>query len=161
MSDPRPLAVVDLDGVLADVRHRLHFLQRQPKDWAGFFAAAPDDPLLPEGAAVARRLAEDHDLLYLSGRPEPCRPDTLAWLRRFGLPEAPVRLRPVGDRRPARVFKLGVLRELARTRQVRMLVDDDPEVCGAAEKSGFPVFRATWMAEQSVLREAQEREGGT
>jgi hypothetical protein len=37
----RPLAVFDLDGVLADVRHRLHFLDRRPKDWDGFFAAAP------------------------------------------------------------------------------------------------------------------------
>ena len=39
----------DIDGVVADVRHRLHFLQRRPKDWPGFFAAAADDPGLAEG----------------------------------------------------------------------------------------------------------------
>jgi hypothetical protein len=44
---------------------------------------------------------------------------------------------------------------------VSMLVDDDPVVCAAAETAGFPVFRATWMAEQSVLRRAQEVDGTT
>ncbi len=77
---PRPIAVLDIDGVLADVRHRLHHLERRPKDWAAFFAAAPRDPLLPEGAAVAAQLAPDHDVVYLTGRPERCRRDTLAWL---------------------------------------------------------------------------------
>ena len=43
----RPIAVLDIDGVLADVRHRLHHLERQPTSWSGFFAAAVSDPLLP------------------------------------------------------------------------------------------------------------------
>ena len=50
-------AVVDIDGVVADVRHRLAFLDRRPKDWDGFFDAAVEDPLLPEGAAVVAELA--------------------------------------------------------------------------------------------------------
>ncbi|MBA3955457.1 MAG: hypothetical protein H0X58_02180 [Acidimicrobiia bacterium] len=51
---PRPLAVVDIDGVLADVGHRLHFLDRRPKDWKGFFAAARTDPPHPEGIDPCR-----------------------------------------------------------------------------------------------------------
>ncbi len=43
------LAVFDMDGVVADVRHRLHHLRRQ--NWSRFFAAADADPLLAEGAA--------------------------------------------------------------------------------------------------------------
>ena len=50
----RPLAVVDIDGVLADVGHRLHFLDRRPKDWKGFFAAARTDPPHPEGIDPCR-----------------------------------------------------------------------------------------------------------
>ena len=42
----RPLAVFDVDGVLADVRHRLRFVERSPKDWDAFFSAAVDDPPL-------------------------------------------------------------------------------------------------------------------
>ncbi|MDP9445131.1 MAG: hypothetical protein M3P83_12595 [Actinomycetota bacterium] len=155
----RPVAVVDIDGVLADVRHRLRFVHTRPKDWQSFFATAPDDPLLAEGAAVVARLSRDHDLVYLSGRPERCRADTQRWLQEHGLPSAPVRLRRDGDRRPARVTKLEELRRLAQQRDVAVLVDDDPAVCAAAERAGFTVFRATWMAEEPALFEAQERDG--
>jgi len=31
---------VSIDGVLADVHHRLHHIARRPKDWPAFFAAA-------------------------------------------------------------------------------------------------------------------------
>ena len=37
----RPLAVFDIDGVLADVSHRLHFLDVHR--WEKFFAAAHAD----------------------------------------------------------------------------------------------------------------------
>ena len=39
------IAVFDVDGVLADVRHRLHFVERRPKDWPGFFGAMADDAI--------------------------------------------------------------------------------------------------------------------
>ena len=44
--DSRPIAVFDIDGVLADVRHRLHHLQCRPQRWEAFFTAADRDPLL-------------------------------------------------------------------------------------------------------------------
>ena len=49
----RPLAVFDIDGVLADVRHRLRHVEQRPKDWDAFFAAEPDDPTLVAGIAMA------------------------------------------------------------------------------------------------------------
>ncbi len=155
------LAVVDIDGVLADVRHRLHHVAARPKDWRAFFAAAPDDPLLEEGARVARALARVHDVAYLSGRPESCRADTLAWLVRHDLPDGELSLRPGDDRRPGRFYKLDALRRLARTRTIAVLVDDDPLVCDAARVAGFDVLPATWMGEQPDLLEAQELDGET
>ena len=157
----RLLAVVDIDGVLADVRHRLHHVATRPKDWRAFFAAAPDDPLLEEGARVARALAQVHDVAYLSGRPESCRADTLAWLERHDLPTGDLTLRPGDDRRPGRFYKVDVLRRFARSRSIAVLVDDDPQVCEAARAAGFDVLPATWMGEQPDLLEAQELDGET
>jgi len=153
---PVPLAVVDIDGVLADVRHRLHHVQRSPKDWDAFFAAAVADTVLDEGRAVADRLAEDHELVYLSGRPERCRDDTVTWLEANELPDGRLLLRPQGDRRPARVFKLDRLTDLASNRDLAVFVDDDPAVCEAARRRGFVVFEATWMEQQPSLYDAQE-----
>jgi len=157
-----PIAVIDLDGVLADVRHRLHFLESSPKDWDGFFAGIPDDPVLPEGRAVVARLAEDHELIYLTGRPESTRPETEAWLERHGLPRAKVVMRRARDRRPARVTKPALLRDLvADGREVVVVVDDDPQVCDALERAGWPVLRADWMTRSEALDDAQEDAGRT
>jgi hypothetical protein len=157
----RMTAVIDLDGVVADVRHRLRHVRSRPKDWSAFFAAAPEDPLLEEGARVVRALAEVHDVVYLSGRPEMCRADTMRWLAQHDLPVAPVHLRPANDRRPSRFFKVDALRKLATSREIAVLVDDDPLVCEAARDAGFDVLPATWMEEDPALLEAQEKDGAT
>jgi hypothetical protein len=163
-SPPLPFAVVDIDGVLADVRHRVHHLQRRPKDWHGFFAGAHADPPLPEGLAVARQLAADHRLVYLSGRPEWLRGVTTAWFQRHGVPPGELRLRGNRDYQPARLLKVAVLRRLAREAPVAVLVDDDPVVCQAARQAGFAVLEADWARDAETaptLLEAQESEGRT
>ena len=157
-------AVVDIDGVLADVRHRLRHVTRGPKDWPAFFAGAADDALLPEGEHTVRALAEVYDIVYLSGRPERLRAVTQAWFRRHGLPGGPLLLRPEGDFRPSRLFKVEALRELARDRTVVVLVDDDERVLTDARQAGFDVLPATWMGDDedlAALHEAQEDDGRT
>ncbi|KOG34213.1 phosphatase domain-containing protein [Streptomyces resistomycificus] len=160
-SNKRPLAVFDLDNTLADTAHRQRFLERKPRDWDAFFAAAPHDPPIAEGIALAKESARECEVVYLTGRPERCRRDTLDWLAAQGLPEGSVYMRRNDDRRPARRTKLEILRRLARTREIRVLVDDDELVCEDAERAGFTVVRARWAARSAELEAAQEREGRT
>jgi len=157
----RPLAVFDLDGTLADTAHRQRFLERTPRDWEAFFAAAPEDPPLAEGVAMALSSAEECEVVYLTGRPERCRRATEDWLTEHGLPAGRIWMRRNDDRRPARRTKLEVLRRLARDREIRVLVDDDAFVCEEAERAGFTVVRARWAAASAALKDAQEREGRT
>jgi len=154
------LAVFDIDGVVADVRHRLHHLERRPKDWGGFFAAARDDTPLDEGVALATDLAQRHDVAWLTGRPEWLRATTARWLERYALPAGELFLRGNGDRRPARLYKLGVLRRLA-TQEIAAFVDDDAEVVEAAQLAGYPAVLADWAPRAPVLRDAQDRLGRT
>ena len=157
----RPLAVFDLDGTLADTRHRLHHLARRPKDWDAFFAAAPDDPPLETGVALARESARECDVAYVTGRPERCRADTLAWLSAHGLPPGTLEMRGGRDRRPASTAKVELLRRLAADRVVAVVVDDDERVCDAYEAQGWTVLRARWAAAAPLLEQAQERDGRT
>jgi phosphoglycolate phosphatase-like HAD superfamily hydrolase len=161
MTTDRPLAVFDVDGVLADVRHRLHHLESTPKDWDAFFRAAVDDPPLAEGIALCLESAKDCEVVYVTGRPEHCRRDTLSWFARHGLPEGRLSMRRQGDRRPARMAKPQLLRSLARDRIVAVVVDDDEQVCDAYEQAGWRVLRARWMESAPVLEQAQEQEGRT
>ncbi len=151
----------DLDGTLADTAHRQRFLAGRPRDWDAFFAAAPEDPPLARGVELALASARECEVGYLTGRPERCRADTVDWLARQGLPGGRIWMRRDNDRRPARRTKLEVLRDIARKRTIRMLVDDDELVCAEAERAGFTVVRATWADTSEALKDAQEREGRT
>ena len=157
----RELAVFDIDGVVADVRHRLHFLDSRPKDWAGFFAAAGRDTPLAEGVALAREAMASYDLAWLTGRPERLRAVTERWLAAAGLPSRPLVMRRHRDFRPARVAKLEELRRLAAGRTVAMVVDDDPDVVAALAAGGYPARLADWVPRPGTLDEAQERDGRT
>jgi phosphoglycolate phosphatase-like HAD superfamily hydrolase len=161
----RPLAVFDVDGVLADVAHRVHHIEAGRNDWGAFFAAAKDDPPLETGLALAQELATEHDLAYLTGRPEGLRRVTRRWLTTHGLPPGPLVMRPAGDYRPARVMKLAALRALSADRDVEIVIDDDHDVVRALEQAGFAVLLASWApssrGQGRALRRAQEKEGRT
>ncbi|SHF48635.1 hypothetical protein SAMN05443575_0070 [Jatrophihabitans endophyticus] len=152
------LAVFDVDGVVADVRHRLHHLDRGA--WHRFFRAAGDDGLLPEGARLVADLGSRHEIVWLTGRPEWLREVTARWFAEHGLPAGELVMRPDGDFRPAPAYKLGALRRLA-PRGVHAVVDDDDEVVAAALAAGFPAVLADWVPRTRRLRRAQDREGRT
>lgn len=156
-----PLAVLDIDGVLADVRHRLHHIGPPAKDWERFFTAAADDPPLAVGTDLARELQERHEVLYLTGRPERTRTLTERWLSEHGLPAGTLLMRPDGDHRPARMFKLECLRALRASRDVALVIDDDPEVVDQLRADGFPIRLADWLPYAEPLRAGQEHDGHT
>ncbi len=149
------VAVFDIDGVIADVRHRLHHIEGRHKDWVQFHESAVDDPALVEGIALVTDLGAKHEVAWLSGRPEWLRSVTDDWLAKHGLPHGEIHLRANGDRRPARLFKLSVLRRLS-ARSIAAFIDDDAEVVQAAIAAGYPALLADWVPRASSLREAQD-----
>ncbi|WP_088318098.1 hypothetical protein [Kineosporia sp. R_H_3] len=158
------VAVLDLDGVLADTRHRLHHLAGGRARWAAFFAAATDDPVHAEGRAVVEEvLGRGLAVFYLSGRPERTAAATRAWLRRHDLPDAPLLLRADDDRRPATAVKISHLRRLARQARVVVLVDDDPAVVAAVRALRPPlaasVLHATWQPRDDATDRGQHGSG--
>jgi len=159
MDEARPLAIVDIDGVVADVRHRLHHLEGRRKDWDAFFTAAVDDPPHEEGLAVVARLEEHHDVVFLTGRPQAHRAATERWLERNGIGGHRLVMRPEGDRRPAAELKRELLALLAEGREVSVVVDDDPLVIDAMAATGLPTFLAGWGGRSTTLHRVQEVEG--
>lgn len=155
------VAIIDIDGVLADVRHRLKHLQSRPKDWDSFFAQSPADAPYQEGLDLVRRLAQEHTIVYLSGRPERCREATQQWLMDQGAPPGPLHLRPEDDRRPARITKVEIARTIADHDPIAIVVDDDEAVLTAMSAAGFAVHHAQWSITSPTLFSAQEQEGRT
>jgi phosphoglycolate phosphatase-like HAD superfamily hydrolase len=161
---PAKFAVFDIDGVLADVRHRLHHVQRSPKNWDLFFREMDADTALDEGLTlVHEQVAQGCDIAYLTGRNETYRELTSTWLADQGLPTGRLMMRPDNDRRPARLYKPEALRALARSGSIEIVVDDDVAVVDTLRAQGYAVLHATWMdtaqAQQQSLFDAQEVDG--
>ena len=164
------VAVFDVDGVLADVTHRRHFIEGR-RNWPAFFAAAADDTPLATGIELARAAGERGlDLVYLSGRPEHLRAVTVEWLRDHDVPDGQLLLRPQRDRSPATDLKLRLLRRLTTTRRIVFFVDDDTDVVDAVRSANPTLVHgecvvADWQPggarARRALRHAQQDAGAT
>ncbi len=127
----------DIDGVLADARHREHHLARRPKDWEGFFAEARQDEPIAAGRQALLDALEGETVVLISGRPERLRQATVDWLAEHGFPQVQVFLRRDIDHRPASVVKAEMLAGLGGPLKVSQVRDDDPAVVAALQSLGY------------------------
>jgi hypothetical protein len=134
-----PAVVFDLDGVLSDAASRQHFLEGPGRDWDAFFAACGDDPLIEEVARLLGLLDDDLAIVLLTGRPVWVRPQTLAWLHRYGLRWDLLVMRDFGDYRAARDFKRRSVRELRQAGfELVLSFEDDRRNVAMFRDEGVP-----------------------
>lgn len=139
----------DIDGVIADARHREHHLTGGRRDWKSFFAAADEDAVIDAGLHAVLQALERDDVVLVSGRPERLRDLTQGWLTRHGFPPLPLHLRDDADRRPAAVIKEALLEALGGPAVVTEVHDDDPAVVAALRTAGYSVVHVAHVGEVS------------
>lgn len=134
-----PVYVFDIDGTLADCSHRLHHIQKDPKDWAAFFAACADDKPIKHIIDLAIALDQHRDVVFVSGRSDECRLSTEAWLAEHVF-NYRLYMRKAGDHRDDDVVKLELLAELrADGFEPIMAFEDRARVVKAFRDAGVPV----------------------
>ena len=125
MTDPAKAApmlypmfvVFDLDGTLADGKHREHFINREigAKDWRGYFAACDRDQAIGPIVNTLRALAAaGHDIEIWTGRSDEVAEKTAAWLQERGLHGFKMRSRPAGDHTPDHELKAAWMEQASR-----------------------------------------------
>lgn len=76
-----PLYIFDLDGTLALIEHRRHFVEGKIQRWDKFYAACVDDaPNVPVVTMFNLLMASGAKVLIFSGRGSEVRTQTLDWL---------------------------------------------------------------------------------
>jgi len=136
----RPCYIFDIDGTLADCSHRLHHIQKQPKDWDAFFAGCADDRPIEHIVSLAHALEARAEIIFVSGRSDACKAETQEWLaeRGFGLLHK-LFMRAAGDHRDDDVVKSELLdRILADGWQPIMAFDDRSRVVKMWRARGIP-----------------------
>lgn len=153
--------IVDIDGTIADVRHRLHHIHgRARKNWKAFFEAMDRDKPIPNILDYVRQLSEKHGILIVTGRPDNYRDRTEHWLHKHKVHYEKLYMRRKGDHRPDYEAKAAVLDEIP-ARRIVMAIDDRPPVCEMWESHGIKCMHVqSDEANQEVNFLYQERPNG-
>jgi phosphoserine phosphatase len=96
----KDVVVFDLDGTLALIEHRRHFVhgKGKKKDWHKFFAASVDDQPNTPVIEVLRSLHRtEHQIWIVSGRSDEVREETVHWLQAHEVPYHHLIMRHAGD----------------------------------------------------------------
>jgi hypothetical protein len=102
----RMFVVFDLDGTLALTEHRNHFLDREKKDWRGFYAACDkDEPCWQIVRILSALNATGAHVEIWTGRSSEVRIKTCRWLDENGIGYITLRMRDEGDHRPDIILK--------------------------------------------------------
>jgi hypothetical protein len=131
--------VFDIDGVLSDAAGRQHYLERGRRDWNAFFEACGDDAVIEEIARLLELLDSSLTVVLLTGRPQRVAPQTLAWLRRYGLRWDLLLMRSRGDYAYVTDFKESAVADLrAHGFDLRLAFEDDPSNHAMYVAAGVP-----------------------
>lgn len=132
--------IFDIDGTLANASHRLHHLQKQPKDWDAFFGAQHLDEPHDHIVELARRLEAYDCIVFCTGRPKTYLTETVAWLRRQHFtPPLALYMRGADDRRDDDIVKSELLdRILADGWDPIMAFEDRARVVAMWRARGIP-----------------------
>lgn len=146
---PKPekgYVLCDLDGTLANIKHRLMYAKGNTKDWGKFFAGISEDTLRDDVADVVADYAQQgYDIIFVTARPEDYKKQTLVWLIKnmeSRLPNGFLTLimRRENDKRPDTEVKQQILDLFFPDRSlIEVVIDDRPSVIRMWEGNGLKV----------------------
>lgn len=145
------LRLIDIDGVLADDRHREHFsIAKRYFEYFNEERMAADE-VWPEGKALVETLLANHpddDLAYLTGRRQDRRQVTEDWLDAAGFPISRLVMRRFDQTAPLALFKRDYMQKMLDSGNWDLVVlyDDDPEVIRVVQEDIGPEsgIHCTW-----------------
>lgn len=139
--------IFDLDGTLAEIEHRRHWLSKEKHPglnsdarWRAFYAACVDDsPNLPV-ITMLRLLRHSYKIAIFSARSSEVREQTERWLRDHGIEYDFFQMRNAGDHTQDRELKARWLAEYGKEK-VFCVFDDRSSVVEMWRAQGLPCFQ--------------------
>lgn len=105
--------IFDMDGTLADIAHRRHYVATKPKNWRAFNAALAEDKPNIHVIQLARMFkASGWTVLVCSGREDVYRAETVEWMERHEVPHDRLYMRPAKDYRADDIVKAELLAQI-------------------------------------------------
>lgn len=146
--------IFDIDGTLADLTHRLRFIQdhhdaagRIVADWDSFFEACSDDKPILDVIPMLHFLQTFDACILSTGRPERVRSKTLDWLKAQRIFPDGLYMRRDGDHRPDNIVKSELLDliildwKVGHEQTIKGVFEDRDRVVEMYRARGFRVYQ--------------------
>ena len=106
--------IVDIDGTVAEIQHRLHFVKDVPKRWEEFYGNIENDvPIMPVVRLIQSLWSDRaNSIIFCTGRTDNYKPQTVAWLTKHVFRPTNLYMRSAGDYRDDSVVKLELLAQM-------------------------------------------------
>lgn len=140
MTSGRPILICDIDGVIADLSHRLHHIEEKPANWDGFFEDCDGDLPMEATIEFLRLIDDTFEIAYLTGRPKRVREKTIAWFRRNSVPwddRMLLAMRADLDHRQDWIVKWELFDYWVDKERVRAIIEDRDQVVQMWRDKGY------------------------
>lgn len=80
----KKIIVVDIDGTIADIKQRLHYIEdKENADWDKFYLSCKDDEPINDIIELVNLFHKSgKTIVFCTGRDEICRKETIEWLNK-------------------------------------------------------------------------------
>jgi len=141
--------IVDLDGTLCDIGHRLHLIQGEDKDYETFYKNCEYDAAHYDMCELVSNLGYSGmvDSIYIiTGRPNTYRAETDEWLDDHEIPYDKILMRQEEDYRPDYEVKEDLVlslmsRDGLKPSDIWLVLEDNNSVVKMYRKLGFRVLQ--------------------
>jgi hypothetical protein len=145
--EKQKIVLIDVDGTISKIDHRLYLIKKTPKDWVGFYdAAKEDEPLLDNIKMIKEALAElGAEPVFVTGRSDVIRGPTAAWIYKhfFETPSAEfvhqLYMRKEGDHREDLIIKREIYDTHLLPHDILRVYEDRPSVIRMYKDLGLDV----------------------
>lgn len=138
-----PAIIIDLDGTLCNVDHRLHLIRCENPDWDKFNSECVNDTV----NLWCKDLMDKHKsgccVIILTGRSVKEYDNTVGWLVKNNINYQLLTMRPVNNYQRGSELKKAILNTNAHLKyyDVRFAVDDNEDICKMWESLGIKALR--------------------
>ena len=142
----RKAILVDLDGTLTNVDHRVNFVRMEPKNWQEFNDRMIHDPINEWCQELIRAMkAQNYEIIFVTGRGNDYRAETETWLLKHNINYDQLFMRSIGDfREDADVKEEIYLKSIKDNCQVLFVVDDRKSVVERWRKLKLICLQCDW-----------------
>jgi uncharacterized HAD superfamily protein len=143
---PPKAIIIDLDGTLTNVDHRIFHVKANPKNWEGFHGLMNKDIINQWCLNILINFQEKgYKILFLTGREEHYREKTLNWLKDHNISFETLWMRKTKDPRPDEVFKKEIYETFIKDQfDVEFILEDRLKVVKMWREIGLTCLQCDW-----------------